>query len=90
MAPVHHSAPDNHHCFKTAANEYRSGNTEGCIVLTQNEISAYQKSCIQRSCVVGYEGQSLCANCNADLHPFETHVCDECAGELLEQEKSDG
>ncbi|WP_349860057.1 protein NinF [Pectobacterium odoriferum] len=34
---------------------------------------------------MGYEGQSLCANCNADLHPFEIHVCDSCAIELLER-----
>lgn len=60
------------------------------MLLTQQEISDYQKSCIHRSCVVGYEGQSLCANCNADLIDDETHVCDECAEELLKQEKSDG
>lgn len=55
-------------------------------MLTQNEISAYQKSCNLRSCCVGYEGQSLCANCNADLHPFEIHVRDSCAINLLEGE----
>lgn len=55
-------------------------------MLTPDEIAAYQKSCNLRSCCVGYEGQSLCANCNADLHPFETHVCDSCAIELLEGE----
>ncbi|WP_353195002.1 protein NinF [Pectobacterium brasiliense] len=56
------------------------------MLLTQQEISDYQKSCNHRACVVGCEGQSLCANCNADLHPFETHVCDSCAIELLEGE----
>lgn len=60
------------------------------MLLTQQEISDYQKSCIHRSCVVGYEGQSLCANCNADLIDEETHVCAECAEQLLKQEKSDG
>ncbi|GKV89301.1 hypothetical protein PEC301619_12830 [Pectobacterium carotovorum subsp. carotovorum] len=56
------------------------------MLLTQQEISDYQKSCIHRSCVVGYEGQSLCANCNADLIDDEAHVCDECARLLLEGE----
>ncbi|KGA24921.1 hypothetical protein AO825_08340 [Pectobacterium brasiliense] len=60
------------------------------MLLTQDEITAYQKSCIQRSCVVGYEGQSLFANCNADLIDDETHVCAECAEELLKQEKDNG
>lgn len=55
-------------------------------MLTPDEITAYQKSCIQRSCVVGYESQSLCANCNADLIDDETHVCAECASLLLEDE----
>ncbi|WP_072036224.1 protein NinF [Pectobacterium brasiliense] len=58
-------------------------------MLTPEQITAYQKSCNLRSCVVGYEGQSLCANCNADLHPFEIHVCDSCAIELLEGEASE-
>lgn len=60
------------------------------MLLTQQEISDYQKSCNLRSCVVGYEGQSLCANCNADLIDDETHVCADCAAELLKQEKYDG
>ncbi|WP_419721339.1 protein NinF [Pectobacterium carotovorum] len=55
-------------------------------MLTPDDITDYQKGCIQRSCVVGCEGQSLCANCNADLHPFEIHVCDSCAIDLLEGE----
>ncbi|PWD66522.1 hypothetical protein [Pectobacterium parmentieri] len=59
-------------------------------MLTPDEVFEYQKSCNQRSCVVGYEGQSLCANCNADLIDDDTHVCAECAEELLKQEKEDG
>ncbi len=57
-------------------------------MLTPDEVTAYQKSCNLRACVVGYGGQELCANCNADL--IETHVCAECAEELLKQEKDDG
>lgn len=59
------------------------------MILTSEKITAYQKSCNLRACVVGYEGQSLCANCNADLIDDETHICAECAEELLEKERED-
>ncbi|WP_425335163.1 protein NinF [Pectobacterium aroidearum] len=58
-------------------------------MLTPEQITEYQKSCLRRACVVGYEGQSLCANCNADLIDDETHVCAECAKLLLEGEASE-
>ncbi|MEQ9888859.1 hypothetical protein ABRP55_20260 [Pectobacterium zantedeschiae] len=58
--------------------------------LTQEQITAYQRDSNRRACVVGYEGQSLCANCNADLIDDETHVFAECAEELLKQEKGNG
>ncbi|GKV75545.1 hypothetical protein PEC106568_07190 [Pectobacterium carotovorum subsp. carotovorum] len=57
-------------------------------MLTPAEVTEYQKSCNLRACVVGYEDQSLCANCNADLHQFELHVCDSCAIELLDAERA--
>lgn len=58
--------------------------------ITQDQITAYQRDCNRRACVVGYEGQSLRANCNADLIDDETHVCDERAEELLKKERDDG
>lgn len=43
-------------------------------MLTPESITTYQRTC---NSAAGY-----CAACKVKLHPFETHVCDNCAVEL--------
>lgn len=44
------------------------------MTMTPQEITTYQR---QSNTAAGY-----CAACTVKLHPFETHVCDNCAGEF--------
>lgn len=43
-------------------------------MLQPSDITTYQRN--------GNAAAGYCAACKVRLHPFETHVCDNCAGKL--------
>lgn len=60
---------------------------QGGRMLTPDEAAEYEKASVA--------SVFRCANCDKSLHPFETHVCDECArllleGEVTERVRSEG
>lgn len=51
-------------------------------MLQPSDITTYQRN--------SNEAAGYCAACKVKLHPFETHVCDNCAGELAIETNPNG